>query len=155
MIEELDPKRHRTQERRPSEDAQRISYFGCARSQCYLKCPIPSHERWESAGVFPKVWCYPSPLRSGNRLAAMGKARLGGMRSDGIRQTEASPGPNAASYRSKRWTIERCGGRCDCPVISNSLERTLESVVVCVPSRNRPSMSRQPHRTRDRVETPL
>ena len=64
-------------------------------------------QRWESAGVFPKVW---SVIQAHcdelggvdwewqSADAAMGKARLGGMRSDGIRQTEASPGPNAASW---------------------------------------------------------
>ena len=64
-------------------------------------------QRWESAGVFPRVWAV---IQSHcdelggvdwewqSADAAMGKARLGGMRLDGIRQTEANPGPNAASW---------------------------------------------------------
>ena len=36
--------------------------------------------------------------------AAMGKARLGGMRSDGIRPTEASREPSAACWWKQAWT---------------------------------------------------
>ena len=108
------PKGDRTQERRPSEDAQRNQFR--MRSGCQWnrlpKCLGDdstihrTFQRWESAGVFPKVW---SVIQAHcdelggvdwewqSADAAMGKARLGGMRSDGIRQTEASPGPNAAS----------------------------------------------------------
>ena len=64
-------------------------------------------QRWESSGVFPQVWAVIQAhcdelggvdWEWQSADAAMGKARLGGMRSDVIRQTEANLEPNAVSW---------------------------------------------------------
>ena len=63
-------------------------------------------QRWESAGVFPRVWAtiqsYCDELGGidwqwQSADAAMGKARLGGMRLGATRPTEASQEPSAVS----------------------------------------------------------
>ena len=132
LIEELDPPKATGRKRADARKMLDAIIFRM-RSGCQWnrlpKClgddsTIHRFQRWESSGVFPQVWAVIQvhcdelggvDWEWQSADAAMGKARLGGMRSDVIRQTEANLEPNAVSWWKQAATIERCGGRGKCP----------------------------------------